>query len=93
MTTKKTTSGRSTCPTPRHIRREHSSLNIVTGEVSGVEKVTWSTEACNVPLFGRDREAGQCRGCQTGWRVLGSRPATDCTLLQAQADYVAKVEL
>jgi hypothetical protein len=79
------------CPTLRHIRREHSSLNIFTGEVSGVEKVTWATEACSSPLFGNDREAGICSSCAKGWQVPGSRLASQVTLEQAQAEYASGV--
>lgn len=75
------------CPTLRHIRREHSSLNMRTGEVSAVEKVTWATEPCARPLFGNDRARGQCCGCADGWEVPGSRLATSCALAQAQDEY------
>lgn len=80
------------CPTMRHIRSEHSSLNIKTGAVSGVEKVIWSTERCQAPLFGRYREIGQCASCLEGWEAPGSRLASTCSLHEAQEAYASRAQ-
>jgi hypothetical protein len=75
------------CPVIRRMRITHTTLSLATGE-RGPESHEWVTRACGIPLFGRQREAGICTGCATGWTMpMNYRPgdANDPDHQQEQA--------
>lgn len=72
------------CPVMRRKRVRHGTISMVpvgagdhVGD-GGFQETghEWRTEPCGVPLFGREREAGICRGCASGWEVPENYPVT-----------------
>ena len=60
------------CTIARTFVRTHGTLNLGSGEVKENSRET-VTEACGVPLFGKDTKRGVCRACASGWEVPDNR--------------------
>jgi hypothetical protein len=60
------------CTIIRTFDRIHGTLNIGTGETKENSRET-VTEACSVPLFGKETKRGVCRACAKGWEVPDNR--------------------